>query len=200
MGDRGLEGEGGGSECGEAAAPPSHTLGQTLWPLSVAAPRGPQEVPKPPPPSWRAGTQTSPGLCCLVGSTAEPHASRWPRVAGSEPVAAGGPAAGGAQVHLRQVAAGWGSPSLHDHPGTVDDVLYSGPWLPEASSERGNTDLCIVRPASGWALCGHLCSGHSPFRLPPFLDCGPLEEAPLPGGGGHRSRDVLVLAATWWLK
>lgn len=83
----------------EAAASPSHTLGQTLWPLSMAAPRGPQKVPKAFPLEGRSPDEP----WTLLSSAAEPHASRWPWRVGSEPWAAANAQASGAQIPLRQV-------------------------------------------------------------------------------------------------
>lgn len=66
------------------AQPPSCALGHTLHPaaqpLPVAAPGGPQEAPKGPPPleHWSAGSPMSPGLGCRR-PLLEPHPWGWPR-------------------------------------------------------------------------------------------------------------------------
>lgn len=72
----------GRQEGGEAAGPPSHTLGQTLWPLSMAAPRGPQEVPRAFPLEGR--NPMSPGLCCPAVPSLTPPDGRgeWARSLG----------------------------------------------------------------------------------------------------------------------
>lgn len=94
----------GRQEGGEAAGPPSHILGQTLWPLSRAAPRGPQEVPRAFPLEGR--NLMSPGLCCpALLSLRQLQMLR--------------------QAELKspsgRFAAAWGSSRGHDHPGGCEE-------------------------------------------------------------------------------